>query len=160
HLIESRQHMEAITAGLISQGAKALVAMGGDGTLQTLVNTPGIDEITIGLLPSGSGNDFAAALGLPRDPMDALRVALDGCVRPVDLARVRTAAGPVRLYCGGGGLGLDAEATCHASGRYARLAGKPRYVLSALRALRTFSPVSVRAEFSAGQGSFVERQVL
>src|SRR5206468_2973645 len=121
-------------AGLIRQGAKALLAVGGDGTLQTLVNVPGIGEITVGILPSGSGNDFAAALRLPHDPVDALRGVLDGCIRRVDLARARTADGLVRLYCGGGGLGLDAEAARHASARYARLTGKPRYVLSALRA--------------------------
>src|SRR5437899_8827943 len=91
HLAESRQHMERIAAGLIRQGAKALLAVGGDGTLQTLVNVPGIGEITVGILPSGSGNDFASALRLPHNPVDALRGVLDGCIRRVDLTRARTA---------------------------------------------------------------------
>ena len=159
HLPESPQHMEGIAAGLIRKGAKALLAVGGDGTLQTLVNVPGVSDIALGILPSGSGNDFAAALGLPRNPMDALRVVLDGRIRRVDLARARTADGRVRMYCGGGGLGLDAEAVRHASGRYARLTGKPRYVLSALHALRTFSPVTLRAEFPTAQVSSVEKSV-
>jgi diacylglycerol kinase (ATP) len=160
HLTESPQHMEAIAAKLIGQGAKALLAVGGDGTLQTLVNVPGVSDIAVGILPNGSGNDFAAALGLPRHPLDALRVVLEGCIRHVDLARARTSDGRVRLYCGGGGLGLDAEAARHASVRYARLTGKPRYVLSALRALRTFRPVTVRAEFPSRPDGLVEKQVL
>lgn len=160
HIVERPQHMEALAAGLIRQGAKALLAVGGDGTLQTLVNVPGISDIAIGILPAGSGNDFAAALGLPRHPVDALRAVLDGGIRCVDLARARTADGRVRLYCGGGGLGLDAEAARHASDQYAHLTGKPRYVLSALRALRTFSPVTVHAEFSSSPRDFLEKKVL
>jgi YegS/Rv2252/BmrU family lipid kinase len=138
--------MESIAAQLIRSGGKVLLAMGGDGTLQTVVNTPGACEVTIGILPAGSGNDFAAALGLPPHPVRALRALLEGGVRRVDLARARTADGRERLYCGGGGLGLDAEAARHSSQTYSSLPGRARYVISALHALRTFSPVTVRAE--------------
>src|SRR5437879_10963063 len=91
HLVESPQHMERIAAGLIRQGAKAVLAVGGDGTLQTLVNVPGIGEITVGILPSGSGDVSASALRLPHTPLDALRGVWDGCIRRVDLTPTRTA---------------------------------------------------------------------
>ena len=143
---QSSKEMESVAAQIIRNGAKVLLAMGGDGTLQTLVNVPGIAQLTIGILPAGSGNDFAAALGLPPEPVQALRALLEGGVRRVDLARARTADAHERLYCGGGGLGLDAEAARHASQTFARLPGRSRYVISALHALRTFSAMPVHAE--------------
>ena len=135
-----------------------LLVMGGDGTLQTLVNVQGIREITIGILPAGSGNDFAAGLGLPPNPVQALRALLAGRTRCVDLARARTADSRERLYCGGGGLGLDAEAARHASQTYAALPGRSRYVISALRALSTYSAVEVRAEILGAAA--IEKKVL
>jgi len=152
--------MASIAAEIISQGAKVLLAMGGDGTLQTLVNAPGTRNVTIGILPTGTGNDFASALGLPLDPVLALQSILTGRICCADLARVRTADGRERLYCGGGGLGLDAEAARRAGSTYAGLAGKPRYVLSALHALSTFSPVTVRAEFPEGSPRTIEKRAL
>jgi len=155
---QSSKEMESVAAEKIGGGSKVFLVMGGDGTLQTLVNVPGIEQVTLGLLPSGSGNDFAAALGLPPEPVQALRALLEGCVKRVDLARVRTADAHERLYCGGGGLGLDAEAARHASQTYAGLPGRSRYVISALHAVATFSAMTVRAEIP-GQAA-IEKKVL
>jgi diacylglycerol kinase (ATP) len=150
--------MESVAAERIRTGAKVLLVIGGDGTLQTLVNVPGIAQVTIGILPAGSGNDFAAALGLPPEPVAALRVLLEGGARRVDLARARTADARERLYCGGGGLGLDAEAARHASQTYAGLPGRSRYVISALHAVATFSAMTVRADIPDQVA--IERKVL
>jgi len=147
HMTPSAAAAEQAAVEAIGNGAKVLLAMGGDGTLQTLVNTPGVGSVVVGILPAGGGNDFAAALGLPRNPVEAMRAILAGRLRSVDLALARTADGRERRYCGGGGLGLDAEAAKYAGENYAAWSAKFRYVLSALRALRTFAPVTVRAEF-------------
>jgi diacylglycerol kinase (ATP) len=160
HSADSQRHMEAIAAAVIRDGAQAVLVAGGDGTLQTLVNVPGARDITIGILPSGSGDDFAAALGLPRNPVAALRALLAGRIRKADLAFARTADGRVRLYCGGGGLGLDAEAARHSSETYRHLTGRARYVLAALRAFRTFVPLTVRVEFPASQDGLIEKRAL
>ena len=159
HVPETAGEMETLAAKLVASGAKALLAMGGDGTVQTLVNVAEARRVAIGVLPAGGGNDFARAFGLPSHPVEALRAMLGGSLRRVDLARARTADGRERWYCGGGGLGLDAEAVRHASERYARRRGKSRYVLSALRALRTFPAVRVTAEIAGSQAQ-VEKKVL
>lgn len=101
----------------------------------------------IGILPAGGGNDFAAALGLPSDPISAAQIILKGKPRSADMVRVRTAEGRTRLYAGGGGIGLDAEAALLASGPYRRLPGRLRYIASALRALSEHLPLKVRLEF-------------
>lgn len=160
HVTQSAAQMENHAQQAIHDQARVLIAMGGDGTLQTLVNTPGADRVVLGILPTGGGNDFAAALGFPHHPVDALRAIIAGRIRNVDLARAKTADGRERLYCGGGGLGLDAEAARHASETYHGLRGRPRYVLAALRALWSFSAVTVRAEFPESSFGAVEKKVL
>lgn len=135
------------TARREAQNWNLLLAVGGDGTLQALVNGVfGLPAI-IGILPAGGGNDFAAALGLPGDPLQAAQKILRGKPRLVDLVKVRTADGRTRLYVGGGGVGLDSEAAHHASRSFRHLPGRLRYVAAALRALYEHQPLKIRLEF-------------
>ncbi len=146
-MANSAGELESCARNAISQGRRALFAMGGDGTFQALANAAFGAEVQLGILPLGGGNDFAAALGLPDDPIKAAEATLRGKPRFVDLVRVRTADGRTRLYAGGGGIGLDAEAARYASGIYRRFPGRSRYIVSALRALAGFVPLEVQVEF-------------
>ena len=101
--------------------------------------------MVLGVIPAGGGNDLAAALGLPQDPLLAAALLLDGQPGFLDAALVRTADGKERLYTAGGGVGLDAEAARYAGGVYRNLRGRLRYLLSAVRALIGFHPIRVRA---------------
>jgi diacylglycerol kinase (ATP) len=65
----------------------------------------------------------------------------------VDLARASTADGRVRLYLGGGGLGIDAEAARYANETFRRMPGRSRYIASALWAFCGHRAIGVRAEF-------------
>jgi YegS/Rv2252/BmrU family lipid kinase len=143
----SAAELESSAQNAISQKCRVLMAMGGDGTFQTLANAAFGAEVLLGVLPVGGGNDFAAALGLPDDPIKSAKAVLQGTPRFVDLVRVRTAEGRTRLYVGGGGIGLDARAVHFASGAYRRLPGRWRYIASALRALVGFVPLEVRVDF-------------
>jgi len=63
-----------------------VIAVGGDGTVQGVVRALGANaDATLGIVPLGTGNDFARALGLPQDPEAAVDVILKGATRPVDL---------------------------------------------------------------------------
>jgi diacylglycerol kinase (ATP) len=66
-----------------------VVALGGDGSLHAVVDAVRsagrLDGVTVGLVPLGTGNDFAAALDLPLDPVDAAHVITGGRTRGVDL---------------------------------------------------------------------------
>jgi diacylglycerol kinase (ATP) len=90
----------------------------------------------------------------------AAEEVLRGKPRRVDLVRARTADGRTRFYVGGGGVGLDAEAAQHASGRYRRFPGRLRYVAAALHALAGYKALGVRIEFPEGEQSAVEAKVL
>ena len=159
-ITKSAEELEARAHESLANRRRLLLAMGGDGTFQGLANAAFGSDILLGVLPAGGGNDLAAALGLPKNPVAAADAVLCGRPRWVDLVRLRTAEGRERLYVGGGGLGLDAEAAKYASGVYRRLPGRLRYVAAALRALRGFTPLHVRAEFPASELPPIDSRVL
>ena len=146
-LTSTASDLESRARGVIAEGCRFLLAMGGDGTVQGLVNAAYGSGVVLGVLPAGGGNDFAAALGLPKDPVAAVHATLHGQPREVDLLRARTSDGCERLYVGGGGVGLDVDASVYAAGIYRRLPGRLRYVASAVRAWLEFTQLNVQAEF-------------
>jgi diacylglycerol kinase (ATP) len=143
----SAEGLESRARSEIASGRRLLIGMGGDGTIQGLANACAGSQAALGIIPAGGGNDFAAALGIPREPIAAAHALLRGRPRAVDLLRARAADGKTRLYIGGGGIGLDAESARFASGAYGRWRGKARYAASVLRALRGFAPLEVHVEF-------------
>jgi len=155
----SLKELESRTRAAIAAGRRVLLAMGGDGTLQGLVNAAYGSDVVLGIVPTGGGNDFAAALGLPKNPLAAAQAILGGQPRAVDLLRARTADGRARLYVGGGGVGLDAQSARYAA-YYRRVPGRLRYVVAALRALIEFAPLRVRADFPGNESASIEEKVL
>lgn len=146
-IVGSTQELESAALAAIKSYKRLLIALGGDGTFQALVNAVYGADVVVAVLPAGGGNDFAAGLLLPADPVAAAEAILRGQPKLVDLARARTADGRVRLYSGGGGVGIDAEAARHANAAFRRLPGRSRYIASALRALSGYRLIEVRAEF-------------
>ncbi|WP_024873750.1 diacylglycerol/lipid kinase family protein [Saccharomonospora piscinae] len=75
-----------------SAGLDALVVVGGDGAAHQAVQCCAGTEVALGLVPSGTGNDFARALGVPGSPGEAVAALLSalrgGSYRTVDLGRV------------------------------------------------------------------------
>ncbi len=147
---DSTQALESHARSAIQAGRRVLLAMGGDGTLQALVNAACGREVVLGILPTGGGNDFAAALRLPKNPIAAAVAMLSAKPRLVDVLSAHTADGSRRLYVGGGGVGLDADAATYLDA-YAQFPGRLRYIAAALRALREFEPLRIRAEFPGSE---------
>jgi diacylglycerol kinase (ATP) len=74
----------------IAQGYEIVIAAGGDGTLNEVINgvAPQAERVQVGLVPLGTGNDFARMLGLPASIDDCIDVLRAGHARPTDLVRV------------------------------------------------------------------------
>lgn len=149
---ESVQDLKPRVHETIRLGHKLLLALGGDGSFHYLINAAlevrSSADLIFGVIPAGGGNDFATAMGLGKSPELTLTAILSGETRRIDLIQAKTADGCARLYAGGGGIGLDAEAIKFSNGKYRHLPGRLRYILSALRALREFSALEVSVEFS------------
>ena len=72
----------------VSDGIRSVIACGGDGTLHEVVNgIATVPDVTLGVLPCGRGNDFAAAIGVPLKPEAAIATLLSGTPIHVDLGR-------------------------------------------------------------------------
>lgn len=72
----------------VERGAEALVACGGDGIVNVVLQAVAGTATPFGVLPAGTGNDHARMLGIPQDdPVAAADVLLTGTVRTIDLGR-------------------------------------------------------------------------
>ena len=156
----SADDFRAQVQAAVSARCETFVAMGGDGTLQLLVNEVIGLDVNVGVIPVGGGNDFAAAIGIGRNLEDAVDAVTKGKTRTVDAVRVKFASGKSAVYLGGGGVGLDVEAVNLASGRFQNWPGRLRYLASALAAWRGFAGVNVRVEFPDSGQPGISRKVL
>jgi YegS/Rv2252/BmrU family lipid kinase len=97
----------------LKAGATRIIAGGGDGTINdvvnALINRKGIARATLGILPLGTANDFARGFGLPVDDLGkALEVACTGAPRKIDVGKAND-----RLFLNvvSGGFGAEVTAT-------------------------------------------------
>lgn len=112
-LTQSGDHARAQALRAAQEGYEVVVAAGGDGTVHEVVNglyearTAGYD-VSLGVIPIGSGNDFAFANGLLTNVATAVPRIFTGKKRLVDLARVEDDKGRVKVFDNNFGLGFDA----------------------------------------------------
>jgi diacylglycerol kinase (ATP) len=101
--------------------ADAVVAVGGDGTVNEVVNGLYPSGVPLGVIPMGSGNDFVKMIGIPSEPEAALEVVLGGVTRSIDIGRIND-----RIFTNSVGIGLDA-AVARTMNRTRWLRGKAAY---------------------------------
>jgi diacylglycerol kinase (ATP) len=117
-------------------GVDGLVAVGGDGLVNLAVQVVAGTALPLGIIPAGTGNDIARALGIPRDdPGAAADLVLAGATRAVDLGRADG-----RWFAGVLGSGFDSMVNERAN-RMSWPTGRARYNLAILAELRVFRPV-------------------
>jgi diacylglycerol kinase (ATP) len=96
----------------VKDGVDALVVVGGDGTVHVGLQAVGGTSVPFGVIPAGTGNDFATECGLPADPVASAAIvaaALEsGRTRPVDLARMVGPQAYERWFGAVLGAGFDA----------------------------------------------------
>jgi YegS/Rv2252/BmrU family lipid kinase len=123
-----------------------VVAAGGDGTLNEVVNGL-VDPSRTPLVPLalGTANMLAGALGIPRDPDAFVRVVEGGCLRHVDLGLVGGAR-----FLGVAGVGFDALVTEAVRATRRGTLGYPGYALPILRTLARYTPPRLRVRLDGG----------
>ncbi|WP_089314344.1 diacylglycerol/lipid kinase family protein [Actinomadura mexicana] len=113
-----RGHATELARQAAVEGYDVVIALGGDGTVNEAVNGllaegPSPDLPALAVLPCGSANVFARALGLPDDPIGATRSVLEalraGRYRTVGLGTASRPGAPERYFTFCAGVGLDAE---------------------------------------------------
>jgi diacylglycerol kinase (ATP) len=123
---------------------RGVVACGGDGTVGALAGVAADEGGVLGLVPLGSGNDFARQLEVPRGDYEAAIAALrTGRVVTADLGRATTADGGTTWFTTVANTGFDAVANAWAND-VTWTSGTPLYVLATLRTLAAYRPTRVR----------------
>jgi diacylglycerol kinase family enzyme len=132
-----RGHAADAAAQAAADGFDLVVAHGGDGTVNEVVNGlmraggPQTPRPVLGVVPGGSANVFAGALGLPRDPLDATHHLLQAIeasrTRSIGLGRVDD-----RWFTFNAGLGWDAEVVAAVDRRRRKRTSPVLYVRTAL----------------------------
>jgi YegS/Rv2252/BmrU family lipid kinase len=131
----SLDHARDEAAAAASDG-ETVVAVGGDGLVGGLAGAVAGRDAALGIIPGGRGNDFARVLGIPKDPLEAARLVVNGEERRVDVAHVNG-----RVFVGIASVGFDSDAN--------RLANETRvvkgdlvYLYAGLRTLAAWKPAT------------------
>jgi diacylglycerol kinase (ATP) len=90
----------------VAEGADIVVASGGDGTINEIIQELAGTETALGVLPNGTVNVWAREIGLPLDDLSACDVLLHGRTRRIDLGRINN-----RYFLLMAGIGIDGEVT-------------------------------------------------
>ena len=142
---------ERIARTLAEHGETDFIVLGGDGTLNEVLN--GLVDPTackIGLIPAGTGNDFAERMGISLDAKKAILRILDGEAKPVDYIDV---SGTRSMNVAGLGIDVDVLDRCQRG----RMRGKLKYLMSLIKSLFAFKGIRVKIE---SEGKEEERDVL
>jgi diacylglycerol kinase (ATP) len=134
----SAAEAERQAAKAVAAGTRAVVGVGGDGTVHAALQAVAGTPTPLAMVPAGTGNDLVLALGVPRDPVAAARAAAEdlahGTTRTVDAGRTRDRWWATVLCCG-----FDSAVTDRANRlRWPR--GRRRYDVAVLAELARLRP--------------------
>lgn len=142
----NRGHAAALACRAMRNGTDVVVALGGDGTVNEIVNgllTDGVHPQVpkLGVVPAGSTNVFARALDLPENPFEATGALLaalrSGSYRAVSMGRADLGEGVTRWFTFTAGMGFDA-AVVSAVERHRRRGRRSTHVLYARAGVREY----------------------
>ena len=117
------------------RGDKRLFCVGGDGTVFEVANGLAESDTSLGVIPGGTGNDFARSLGLPKDPVAVMDALLSAPARAVNMCKIND-----RVFLNVCGAGFDVEvvAACNRVKHLSR--GMLPYLYGVLHTLFTYKP--------------------
>lgn len=128
-----------------------LVSVGGDGTVNEVVNGMGSSNI-LGVLPTGSGNDFSKMLHLPRGISDILQVIAGQKTKRIDLGHiiaVNSKSEKIEKYFANSvGIGLDARVAYEAR-KFPMLRGLAKYIVASMKSIFSYKAAMAQVTFGS-----------
>lgn len=137
-------------AEAVREGIDLVFAAGGDGTLNEVLNgvaqvEGGLEKVTFGIIPLGTGNDFATALGFSTTVEDVLEEITASEVRAVDVGVLDQ-----HYFVNTSGGGFIAEVSDAVDPRLKTIAGKLAYLIGGAQVLLNHEPVGARVSLRTG----------
>jgi len=127
-----------------------VIVVGGDGTVNEVVNALAGGGAELAVLPSGTGQDFGRSHGIPTAVDDAVRVALDGRTKTVDLGRVECEGGGTRLFANVGSAGMSGSVARRANSMSKALGGRATFFYALTREFLGWRNTHVTVELADG----------
>ena len=137
-LTARKGHAPELARRALCAGETCIVAVGGDGTTQEVASVLAGTDAVMGLLPFGTGNDFARAVGLNKDVESAVGHLLRHEVRKVDGAYANDS-----FFVNVAGFGFDVDVVLYTEKYKKRFNGMLPYMLGILQALAHLHPVEM-----------------
>lgn len=151
-------HLIELARTAVDGGATLVVAVGGDGTLNEVVNGIAQRDVELATIPIGTGMDFGRTYGIPMSFEGAVQVARDGHARTIDAGRVRyrTWGGEdaERWFANVGSVGMSGAVAQRANGMSKALGGKATFFYALTRVFLEWenTEVTVRVEGAERHG--------
>jgi diacylglycerol kinase (ATP) len=148
-------HLIDLAASAVESGATLVVAVGGDGTLNEVVNGIAQKDVDLATIPLGTGMDFVRTYGIPTKLEDAVRVALDGETRTIDAGRVRyrtwSGGEAERWFANVGSVGMSGAVAQRANGMSKMLGGKVTFFYALTRVFLEWENTDVVVKLDDGE---------
>jgi diacylglycerol kinase (ATP) len=164
-LTESSGHALQLARQASEEGTALVIAAGGDGTINEVINGLMLAELNgnkrpaLGVLPMGRGNDFAYGVSIPTELKEAVDVLVQGNRRTIDVGRVTGGDYPQGRYFGNGvGLGFDTVVGFEAA-KIKWLHGAASYLVALVRTIFLYSKAPVY-EIVMDEGEAVQQPFL
>lgn len=158
---EYKGHAVELARDAAAEGFDVVTAIGGDGTVHEVVNglmaTDEAQRPLLGVIPFGSGNDFAHNVGLPSDPHEATRCLLGEATRPVDIGTIKDGSGRCEYWTNTVGIGFSGAVNM-AARRYTRVRGFLVYLVAVFETIAS-APFSLKAQIKVDDSAAAEHEV-
>ncbi|WP_395810817.1 lipid kinase [Archangium minus] len=152
HQLSRHKRMDQVLREALESGVRRIIIGGGDGTLNNALQHLLGREVTLGVLPLGTGNDFARSLGIPPTLEAACDIIAAGYTARVDVGLANG-----RPFLNAASLGLASAIARRLTPRLKRRVGKLAYPVAAAAELWEHQPFHVRMVTDSGE---MEAEVL
>jgi YegS/Rv2252/BmrU family lipid kinase len=150
---ERAGHARELAKAAVAQGARLVMAWGGDGTINEVACALAFGDVPMGIVPAGSGNGLARELGVDPRPERAIADALRAEPQPLDAGQIEG-----RLFVNLAGIGFDAYVAAQFNAPGTRRRGLLGYAAISARALFGYQAAQYR--ISADDGGMMESRAV
>jgi diacylglycerol kinase (ATP) len=155
-----RGHAESIAREARDKAVSLIVAAGGDGTFNEVINGIAGSEVPMAILPLGTTNVLAKELGIPENVEGAMEIAVGNTPKTVSLGKIvrssedngnnlpsppfrKGGMGGFRYFVLMAGIGFDGETVFGISETIKKFSGKGAYIYNGIKTLYKFDPVEL-----------------
>jgi YegS/Rv2252/BmrU family lipid kinase len=140
---EKKGNAESLAREAIKGLPSLIIAAGGDGTFNEVINGIAGSETPMAILPLGTTNVLAKEIGIPENVKGAMEIAVTGTTKIISLGKIlitRPSSLVPRYFVLMAGIGFDGEAVFGINETFKKISGKGAYIFSGLKVLPVFNP--------------------